>query len=156
MVADAQPQQINSTNVRLPAAPATTSNPQPRCRPGPRENTGAPARPQVAPPRAGVYPKHLEEYRRLPGGGAVLLRPIRPEDEAGLREGFKKLTREDVRHRFFLPMAELSPRLAANLCRIDYDRHMALVAIGLDQTLGASSGVATPEEAFLTERFILT
>jgi acetyltransferase len=84
----------------------------------------------VAQPPAGVYPKHLEEVRRLPNGEAVLLRPIRPEDEAGLRRGFEKLTAEDVRNRFFVPMADLTPRLAAHLSRIDYDRHMALVAIG--------------------------
>ncbi len=76
------------------------------------------------------YPKQLEQIHRLPGGETVLLRPIRPEDEAGLRKGFAKLSPEDVRHRFFLPLAELSPRLAAYLTQIDYDRHMALVALG--------------------------
>jgi acetyltransferase len=143
MAADAQLQQFYRTNVRFSITSATGPNRQPRSRPRPRETTPAPARPEVARPPAGIYPKHLEEYRRLPGGGTVHLRPIRPEDEAGLRAGFKKLTAEDVRRRFFVPMAELSPRLAAQLCRIDYDRHMALVAIGLDPKGGTDGwGVA--------------
>jgi acetyltransferase len=124
-------QQINSTNVRI---------------------SYASARPAAGRPPAGLYPKHLEEYRRLPGGSAVLLRPIRPDDEAGLRAGFKKLTSEDVRRRFLLPMGELSARMAAYLTRIDYDRHMALVAIGLDPNRGTDGWgvarlVADPEGA---------
>jgi len=109
MAIQAAMQDINSTNDRYPHLSV---------------------RPEAARPPAGVYPKHLEEFRRLPNGEAALLRPIRPEDEMALRKGFEKLTAEDVRNRFFVPMADLSPRLAAHLCRIDYDRHIALVAIG--------------------------
>lgn len=103
-------------------------------------------------PPAGTYPEHLEEYRRLPDGAAVLVRPIQPRDEAALRAGFRKLTPEDVRRRFLRPMAELSPAQAAYLTRIDYDRHMALVAIGHDRTGGTDGWgvarlVADPEGA---------
>lgn len=98
--------------------------------------------PMSAAPK-GSYPRHLEERRRLANGGAVFLRPIRPADTPALRAGFKMLTLGDVRHRFFLPMKSLSPALAAQLCDIDYDRHMALVALdGARGTEGAGWGVA--------------
>ena len=74
------------------------------------------------------YPKELEETVRLPDGSDALLRPIRPEDEPALREGFRKLTPADVRMRFFAPMKELDHGLAARLSQIDYTREMAFVA----------------------------
>lgn len=88
-----------------------------------------PAPVAAEPFRPGVYPAHLEEIRRLPNGSAVLLRPIRAADAPGLRANFAKLSPEDVRHRFFMPMARMSRSMANRLCQIDYDRHMALVAI---------------------------
>lgn len=98
----------------------------------------------------GVYPRHLEERRRLAGGAPVFLRPIRQADAPGLRAGFKRLSLEDVRHRFFLPMKSLSPALAEQLCDVDYDRHMALVALdgarGEDgEGLGVARYVADPD-----------
>ena len=78
------------------------------------------------------YPKDLEETVRLPDGDEVLLRPIRPEDEPALREGFRKLTPDDVRMRFFAPMKELDHGLAARLSQIDYTREMAFVAVDPD------------------------
>lgn len=78
----------------------------------------------------GAYPKHLEETGALRNGQAVLLRPIRASDAPGLRAAFKLLTPEDVRRRFFRSMKDLSAAMAERLCRIDYDRHMALVALG--------------------------
>ncbi|MDH3596699.1 MAG: GNAT family N-acetyltransferase [Rhodospirillales bacterium] len=80
---------------------------------------------------------------RLPEGQPVFLRPIRPEDAADLQAGFKRLTPHDVRMRFLQSLPELSPSQAAYLTHIDYDRHMALVAIGLDPKGGTDGwGVA--------------
>ncbi len=98
------------------------------------------------------YPRHLEAMLRLPEGQPVFLRPIRPEDAADLQAGFKRLTPHDVRMRFLQPLPELSPSQAAYLTRIDYDRHMALVAIGLDPKGGTDGWgvarlVADPEGA---------
>jgi len=73
------------------------------------------------------YPSELEEMVTLPNGRAFLLRPIRPEDEPPLREGFRKLSPESVRMRFFAPLHELGHPLAARLTQIDYEREMALV-----------------------------
>ena len=76
------------------------------------------------------YPKELESSETLPDGQEVVIRPIRPEDAPALRRAFKKLTPRDVRFRFFAPMSDLSPAMAARLTQIDYDREMALIAHG--------------------------
>jgi acetyltransferase len=73
------------------------------------------------------YPKELEEFIPLGDGRRLLLRPILPEDEPSLQAAFAKLTPEEVRLRFFVPMATLSHVTAARFTQIDYDREMALI-----------------------------
>jgi len=73
------------------------------------------------------YPKELEETIPLGDGRNLLLRPILPEDEPSLQRGFAKLTPEEIRLRFFVPMKTLSHVTAARFTQIDYDREMALV-----------------------------
>jgi acetyltransferase len=73
------------------------------------------------------YPKELEETIPLGDGRTLLLRPIRPEDEPSLQTAFAKLTPEEVRLRFFVPMSTLSHVMAARFTQIDYDREMALI-----------------------------
>ena len=57
---------------------------------------------------------------------------MRPEDEPLLQDLAHHMTAEDLRLRFFAPMKELSHRLAARLSQLDYDREMALLALGPD------------------------
>jgi len=73
------------------------------------------------------YPKELEE--RIPIGKhrELLLRPVVPEDEPSLHRGFAKLTPEEIRLRFFVPMSTMSHVTAARFTQIDYDREMALI-----------------------------
>lgn len=73
------------------------------------------------------YPKELEEEVKLADGRVLLLRPIRGEDEPALRAAFAKLTPEEVRLRFMVPMKTLDHMMAARLTQINYDREMALV-----------------------------
>jgi len=73
------------------------------------------------------YPKELEEDIPLGGGGSLWLRPIRPEDEPSLRAAFAKLSPQEVRYRFFVPMKTLSHMAASRFSQIDYDREMALI-----------------------------
>lgn len=73
------------------------------------------------------YPKDLEETIPLGDGRTLLLRPILPEDEPSLQRGFAKLTPEEIRLRFFVPMRTLSHVIAARFTQIDYDREMALI-----------------------------
>lgn len=73
------------------------------------------------------YPKDLEELLTSDAGQSLLLRPIRPEDEIALRAAFARLTPEEVRFRFFVPMKLMDHVTAARFSQIDYDRQMALV-----------------------------
>ncbi len=73
------------------------------------------------------YPKELEETIELEDGRTLLLRPIRGEDEPCLRAGFAKLTPDEVKMRFFVPMKTLDHLWAARLSQINYDREMALI-----------------------------
>lgn len=73
------------------------------------------------------YPKGLEEHVPLANGRTLLLRPIRPEDEPSLHAAFAKLSPEEIRLRFFVPMKTLSHVAAARFTQLDYDREMALV-----------------------------
>ncbi len=73
------------------------------------------------------YPKQLEETAVLRNHRTVLLRPIRPEDEPVQRVFFSRLSKEDVRFRFFSQIRELPHSEMARLTQIDYDREMAFI-----------------------------
>mgnify|MGYP003700681393 FL=1 len=90
------------------------------------------------------YPKALEQSFTLPDGQRIFLRPLRPDDAPGLREGFKHLDPDDVRMRFFAQMREMSPAMAARLTQLDYNREMALAAFpaeGADRSGPHSNGL---------------
>lgn len=76
------------------------------------------------------YPNELEEQVTLSNGLKVLLRPVLPEDEPGLQDLVRRTSPEDLRLRFFQPIRSLSHDMAAALTQIDYNREMALVAVG--------------------------
>lgn len=71
----------------------------------------------------------------LNDGTPVLLRPIRPEDEPDLTALYSRLSPETIYQRFFTVMARLPPSWAHILAKVDYDRRMAIVAIGPDSEL---------------------
>jgi len=73
------------------------------------------------------YPNELEQDVPLGDGRTLLLRPIVPEDEPALQAGFARLTPEEVRFRFFIPLKVFDHVTAARFSQIDYDRQMALV-----------------------------
>ncbi|MFZ2066057.1 MAG: bifunctional acetate--CoA ligase family protein/GNAT family N-acetyltransferase [Xanthobacteraceae bacterium] len=76
------------------------------------------------------YPKEWERRSKLNGGMAILVRPVRPEDESLFREFFTAVTQDDLRLRFFAPLKEFSHSFIARLTQIDYARAMAFIAIG--------------------------
>ena len=76
------------------------------------------------------YPKGLEETITLSNGWELRLRPVLPEDEPALHALVSRASPEDLRRRFFQPIRELSHEMAAGLTQIDYNREMALVAVG--------------------------
>ena len=95
------------------------------------------------------YPKELEEDIRTRDGRTLLLRPIRPEDEPALQAGFQKLTAEQIRMRFFIPLKTLYHAMAARATQVDYDREMGLVLsehgiAGKTEIYGVAQITATP------------
>lgn len=95
------------------------------------------------------YPQELEQTVEW-GGGAIVLRPIRPEDAAQHQAFFHALDADDVRLRFFSAMRDLPPAQLARLTQIDYDRAMAFIATrpvgtgGATETLGVVRAVTDP------------
>ncbi len=84
---------------------------------------------ETSPERLAIrpYPKELEESVTLKDGRHFVLRPVRPEDEPAFHLGFTKLTPEEIKLRFFMPLKTLTHVMAARFTQIDYDREMALV-----------------------------
>ncbi len=74
------------------------------------------------------YPDNLVSAATMRDGTTVVVRPIRPEDEAAIIELAGRMTAEDLRMRFFVAMKELTHQFAAKLTQIDYDREIALIA----------------------------
>ncbi|MCR5881060.1 bifunctional acetate--CoA ligase family protein/GNAT family N-acetyltransferase [Phenylobacterium sp. J367] len=101
----------------------------------------AAARPAILP-----YPRALERDITFEDGGALHVRPIRPEDAPRIEDLIDRSTPEDVRLRFASGFRHLPPGWAARLSQIDYDREMALVAENADgEILGVSRLVGDPE-----------
>jgi acetyltransferase len=117
------------------------------------------ARMRVAPEtRAGAerlairpYPKELEEAAQLKNGRKVVLRPIRPEDEAAHRAFIRQLSDDDLRMRFFGSVRrDFDHKDMARFTQIDYDREMAFIAsaqteTGLPETLGVVRTATKPD-----------
>jgi acetyltransferase len=96
------------------------------------------------------YPQALEERLTLRDGREVLLRPVRPEDEAAHSEFISRLSPEDARFRFFHYVRSMPHSQLARLTQIDYDREMAFVAVqrageGAPETIGVVRTVADPD-----------
>jgi acetyltransferase len=97
------------------------------------------------------YPAELAETVQW-NGEAILVRPIRPEDEAQHRSFIEALQPEDLRLRFFNARRELPRSELARLAQIDYAREMAFIAVrsvpdGTSQTLGVVRAVIDPDNA---------
>jgi acetyltransferase len=95
------------------------------------------------------YPAHLAESIDW-HGEAIVLRPIRPEDEPRHRAFIEHLRPEDLRLRFFYSRRELPRSELARLTQIDYSREMAFLAVrkdvgGAEETLGVVRAVADPD-----------
>ena len=101
-----------------------------------------PARPVSAGhPRFAIrpYPKPWERDLALGDGTALVVRPVRPEDEPLYGPFFNKVTAEDLRLRFFAPVKAFTHPFIARFTQIDYARAMAFVAI--EKSSGQMLGV---------------
>ncbi|MBE1236878.1 bifunctional acetate--CoA ligase family protein/GNAT family N-acetyltransferase [Phaeovibrio sulfidiphilus] len=74
------------------------------------------------------YPSQLESTEVMRDGRTVMVRPIRPEDEAAYYDFVAALTPEDARFRFFGQVKAMPHDQMARLTQIDYAREMAFVA----------------------------
>lgn len=82
-----------------------------------------------------AYPQHLIRKMTLADGTTVTLRPIRPSD-AGIEQAFvRELSDESRYFRFMDMLRELSPQMLKQLTEIDYDTHMAFIAV-VDEPAG--------------------
>ena len=90
------------------------------------------------PDRAG-----LPALVRLRDGRTVLLREIRAQDEAELRDAFHRLSADSRYARFMIPLREPSPAMLAAATRPDPRHDLALVAVsgegGPDQDIVAGA-----------------
>lgn len=62
-------------------------------------------------------------------GRTILLRPIRPEDEALQQALMSRMSHEDIYFRFFRHMRKFGHLEMARLTQIDYHREMAFIAV---------------------------
>ncbi len=98
-----------------------------------------------------VLPYPAELVRTLPWQGRTLvLRPIRPEDEAQHRQFLEAIAPDDMRMRFFQAPHQLSHDELARFTQIDYGREMAFLAVddqapGGPRTLGVARLVRDPD-----------
>ena len=97
------------------------------------------------------YPKELEDWIMF-GGRRVMVRAIRPEDEPKYAAFLAQVNPEDMHLRFFHAVRELPHSQLARFTQIDYDREMAFIAVGtnesgLSEMLGVARAFADPDNA---------
>ena len=88
------------------------------------------------------YPDQYEEHTTTNTGVDIFIRPIRPEDASLLVEFFESLSPRSVYLRFFTFMKCLPHRMLTQFTQIDYDRHIALVALPSPEKNAKILGVA--------------
>jgi acetyltransferase len=74
------------------------------------------------------YPEEYVRQATLASGEAVILRPIKPEDEPLWHELLASCSRESIWSRFRYSFRETTHEMATRFCYLDYDRELAIVA----------------------------
>ena len=78
------------------------------------------------------YPVHLVRSVTLSDGASLVIRPIAPADAAIEQEFVRNLSAESRYFRFMDALRELSPQMLSHFTQVDYDHHMALVAVSME------------------------
>lgn len=94
--------------------------------------------------KSATYPAHLLRQRRLADGRSVVIRPVRPEDQAAERDFFAALSAETRRLRFQRFTGAITDELMRFYTHIDYDRHMGFVCEADGHLVGDARYVAIP------------
>jgi acetyltransferase len=84
----------------------------------------------ITPPtfRIHRYPAGMIDRLSLPGGRAVVLRPILPQDAEAEQRFVTGLSLSSRHKRFHVGLRQLSPGMLRQMTEIDYRDHVALVA----------------------------
>jgi acetyltransferase len=94
------------------------------------------------------YPAQYSGEAEMKGGGQILIRPIRPEDEPLMARFHERLSERSVYFRYFHPM-KLDQRVKherlARICFIDYDREIALVGLHEGEIVAVGRLVKLPQ-----------
>lgn len=95
------------------------------------------------------YPAYLVHSVTLADGATLVIRPIAPDDAEIEQEFVRNLSAESRYLRFMESLHELSPRMLAHFTQIDYDRHMALVAVTpcSGREVGVARYIVAPDNA---------
>jgi acetyltransferase len=95
------------------------------------------------------YPEQYESREVTKNGVEISLRPIKPEDAPLLLEMFDSMSPRSRYYRFFSPKKTLSREMLVRLTQVDYDRHIALVALreeeGRERLLGVVRLISDPD-----------
>jgi acetyltransferase len=95
------------------------------------------------------YPAELETTVTLRDGSRLRVRPIRPEDATAEIAFVASLSDESRYLRFMHHLHELTPQMLARFTQVDYDRELALVALGGkprdEKIVGVARYVANPD-----------
>lgn len=95
-----------------------------------------------------TYPVQLVQQLTLKDGTPITIRPIRPQDARIEQEFVRNLSDESRYYRFMGSVRELSPQMLSHFTHVDYDRHMALIAVterdGSEIQVGVARYVAEP------------
>lgn len=93
-------------------------------------------------PLAARYPFDLVDVWHARNGERVLVRPVHPQDLELARAFVRELSPESRYNRFHGALKELTPGMARWATHVDYDRHMALIAVhyrdGQEVEIGAA------------------
>ncbi len=98
------------------------------------------------------YPIHLEYLEVLRDATPVRVRPIRPEDAVMETDFIEGLSDETRYRRFLMASRHVSAAAIARFTQVDYDRDMALVAVGArpgaaESIVGVARYVREPDPA---------
>lgn len=85
----------------------------------------------------------MNELVRLRDGASVVVREMRPTDADAVREGFRSLSAESLRRRFFTPAPRLTAGMLEDLTAVDPGRRLVLLAFetGTGRLLGGARAV---------------
>jgi ribosomal protein S18 acetylase RimI-like enzyme len=90
----------------------------------------------------------MSELIRLADGTTVVVRPMRRDDGPAVRDGFRSLSLDSLRRRFFSPAPRLTPELLDELTRVDPAGRIVLLAFETDtgRLAGGARAIRLPAD----------